>query len=166
MKYFLFSLISILLSISLFAQEKNKKEIRAEQKAQVALKVDSLVNQNQLTFIARSAIPSGGGYIRLSSDYNLWIKGDTVEAFLPYYGRAYQADFGNNNGGIKFVATMNKISKDYKKGKHSITFEVKVPNELYRMCLTVTQSGYCSLSVNCINRSSISFEGELENLDR
>ncbi len=166
MKYFLFFLFFVSISLCNFAQEKTKKEMRAEQKAQMALKIDSIVNNNQITFLARNAIPTGGESISLSSNYNLWIKGDTVEVFLPYFGRAYQADFGNSEGGIKFTAPMINVSKTFKKGNHTINFEAKAPTDLYRITLTVTESGYCSLTVNSINRSSIGFEGELDNLDQ
>jgi hypothetical protein len=164
MKHFLFVLLFVGVTLCLMAQEKSKKEIRAEQKALLALKVDSLVANNQISFLARNAIPTGGESISLTSNYNLWIKGDTVQVFLPYYGRAYQASFGNSEGGIKFTAPMVNVSKTFKKGNHTISFEAKAPTDLYRMSLTVTQSGYCSLTVNSMNRSSIGFEGELENL--
>lgn len=136
-----------------------------------------LVADQHLVFNANSAMPmanadvsavlnkmqngSGGGMIQLSgSQYQLKISKDSVEAYLPYYGRAYTASMNPDDAGIKFKSKKfsYKTTKK-KKGGWIINIAPKDAKEVQNMTLSVSENGYAVLNVNSTNRQAISFNG-------
>jgi len=145
-----------------FAQKLTSKE-RKEQKA---AEIKQLVESGEFVFIARFANPMSGPKIDLTSIYDLKFKDDSVEAWLPYYGRAYQAPYADRDGGIKFKTKVDQIETSFNERKKSyqINFEVKDQRDTYKMNLLVGLSGYGNLNVNMNHRQSISFSGIVEGL--
>ena len=134
-------------------------EASIEQQRQLAEKVDN----SRYTFMARSANPTGGRTVQLSLGYySLKITKDTIEAFLPYYGRAYVAPMPTDEGGIKFVST--NFDYQVKEGKNNWQVMIE-PNDTpskVKMYLNIGKTGYGSLSVQDNNRQAISFSGTIE----
>ena len=64
----------------------------------------SLMNEkvasSRYTFVAQTAIPVGGRSINLDNSYSLKVSKDTIESYLPYFGRAYTAPMSSTEGGI------------------------------------------------------------------
>ncbi|AOM77722.1 DUF4251 domain-containing protein [Pedobacter steynii] len=136
-----------------------------------------LVADQHLIFNATSAMPManadvnavlnkmpgnvGGGMIQLSgSQYQLKINKDSVEAYLPYYGRAYTASLDPNDSGIKFKSKkFDYKTTKRKKGGWIINIAPKDTKEVQSMSLSVSENGYAVLNVNSNNRQSISFNG-------
>ncbi|WP_316804638.1 DUF4251 domain-containing protein [Pedobacter nototheniae] len=137
-----------------------------------------IVGDKNFVFVANSATPMSnmdvskvmarmpggqtGGIINLSgSQYDLKITPDSIVAYLPYYGRAFNASFDPNESGIKFT------SKDFtytqsknKKGSYTIQINTKdVKRENYRLTLSVSTNGYASLNAISTNRQPITFNG-------
>ncbi len=110
-----------------------------------------------------SKIPGGqGGNIMLSGgQYQLVIGKDSIEAHLPYYGRAFSPPTRDiNDSGIKFKSKdFEYTSKKNKKGNWIISIDPKDTRDVQSMTLTVTQNGYASLHVNSNYRQPISFNG-------
>lgn len=147
-----------------FSQKTTSKE-RKEQKA---AEIKQLVESGDFVFIARFANPMSGPKIDLTSVYDLKFKVDSVEAWLPYYGRAYQAPYADRDGGIKFNAKVDQIETTFSERKKSyqINFEVKDQRDTYKMNLLVGLGGYGNLNVNMNHRQSISFSGIVEGLQK
>lgn len=103
----------------------------------------------------------GGGAIQLTgAQYQLSVDKDSVEAYLPYYGRAYTAPMNPNDSGIKFN------SKDFtyktqkkKKGNWIITIKPKNAKDVQSLTLNISENGYAFLNVNSNNKQAISFNG-------
>ncbi|NQX54951.1 DUF4251 domain-containing protein [Pedobacter panaciterrae] len=136
-----------------------------------------LVEAKTLVFNATTALPmanmdlnkvlqrfpggQGSGAIQLSgSQYTLTIAKDSVEAYLPYYGRAYSANLNPNDSGIKFK------SKDFtyktekrKKGGWLITIRPKDTKDVQSLTLSVGEKGYAVLNVTSNYRQAIAFNG-------
>ena len=145
-----------------FAQKLSTKE-RKEQKA---AEIKQLIEKGDFVFTARFANPMSGPKIDLTSVYDLKFKGDSVEAWLPYYGRAFQVPYADHDGGIKFKAKVDRIETTFneKKKSYQLNFEVKDQRDTYKMNLFVGLSGYGNLNVNMNHRQSISFSGIVEAL--
>lgn len=162
----LFALLIVFSTVQTFAQ--TNKETTAK-----------LVADQHLVFNATSAMPmanaevtavlnkmqngSGGGMIQLSgSQYQLKINKDSVEAYLPYYGRAYTATMNPDDSGIKFKSKKfsYKTTKK-KKGGWTINIAPKDTKEVQNLTLSVSENGYAVLNVNSNNRQSISFNGTI-----
>ncbi len=148
MKHIMIISLSLLLTLEMHAQEKN------EPSAQQVLESKNFV------FKAESVNPPRGRFRQLTSDYDLVVTGDTVIAYLPYFGRAYSAPINASEGGIKFTSSNFDYTVDKKK-KRSYEILIK-PNdapEVQALYLTVFDNNKASLRVNSLNRESISFNG-------
>jgi len=151
----------LLIFINGFTQQnqKSRRETRIEKKAQVASLVDSMIVANDYVFNARSAHPMSMPVINLSSEYDLRIKGDSVYVYLPYYGRAYQADYMSTEGGIKLEGLYEEYSVEKDDNGYEISFKAKTDTDTYTFNLSVSGAGYASLHVSSYNRQSITFNG-------
>lgn len=151
-----FIMLLLLASAEYCLAQGSKKERDSIQ----AAKISALVAEQRYVFTAQSASPAKGGMIQLTSGYTLNVKKDTVASELPYYGRAYQAGYGSNDGGIKFTSVeFDYKSETRKKGGWNISIKPKDANNFRELMLTVFSDGSATLNVNCNDRQPISFRG-------
>lgn len=161
-------LLGLSVSIALTATAQTDKATTAK-----------IVAEKSYTFVATSAFPSnaaeinsilskmpgatGGGNINLSgSNYDVKITGDSVVAYLPYYGRSYNAPIGNEDSGFKFTSkNFSYTNEKRKKGGWQVAINSKDAKENPRMVLTIAENGYASLVVSSNNKPSISYNGYL-----
>lgn len=127
-------------------------------------KLQQIVEEQNFIFKARQAIPMQGKNISLTSDYDVKLSNDTLEVYLPYFGRAYTAPFNTNEGGIKFKATQFEYTVNPKKNKSLdvIIKPINVNNPDVRgiaLYFNFYENGSASLDINMTNRQSISFFG-------
>ncbi|QNR84692.1 DUF4251 domain-containing protein [Pedobacter riviphilus] len=140
-----------------------------------------IVADKNYTFVANSAMPmsnndinrvlammpggQGGSTINLTgSQYDVKVTKDSIVAYLPYYGRSFQAPMDPTQGGIKFT------SKDFtytesknKKGVYTIQINTKdVKRENYRFTINISTNGYASLTASSVNKQPIIFNGYLD----
>ncbi|MGF1923867.1 MAG: DUF4251 domain-containing protein [Bacteroidia bacterium] len=136
-----------------------------------------IVEAKNYIFVASSALPmnsseinnilsrmpggNGGGSIDLTgASYDVRITGDSLVAYLPYYGRSFSAPIGRDDTGYKFTSTKFAYEKTArKKGGWQITINPKDTKESVRMNLTVGTNGYATLIVNSNNKQSITYNG-------
>jgi hypothetical protein len=150
------------LSITVVAQEKTKKELKAEQDLQKQKEIEALINAKNFVFEAKKATPQGGRFIFL--DYNTYfLKFNTEKTTcdLPFFGRAYNVSYGGD-GGIKFEGVPENIKIEKKKNNYIIKATVKGKNDVYDLIFSVFFDGGTSLSINSNNRASISYDGEIK----
>ncbi|MFV0365097.1 MAG: DUF4251 domain-containing protein [Mangrovibacterium sp.] len=158
MKQILLAIVLVLGGMSVQAQKLSRKEREAIQSQEVKAQLDSGV----FTFEARSAQPMSGRQIELTSEYTLSLNGDSIEVYLPYFGRAYSAPYGGQ-GGIEFKTLMVSNKKIYKEKKSCYQYDIEVAtsDDRYSLQLTVGLSGFANLSVRSNNRQSIGFQGTI-----
>lgn len=137
-----------------------------------------IINDQNFIFVATSAMPmanyevnkvlskmpgGGSGLIQLSGGrYELIVHKDSVESYLPYYGRAYTATMNPDDSGIKFKSKKFSYKADKKKkGSWQISMNFKDVKESPSMILSVSENGYATLNVNSNNRQPITFNGYL-----
>lgn len=126
--------------------------------AQITKKIES----GDYKFIPQKAIPMGGSPINLSHSFALKVSKDSIDSYLPYYGRAYTAPLPTE-GGIKFISTdFNYTISEKKKGMWNISIIPNDNQKRYRLTLNVGDTGYATLNVQDNNRQSISFNGVIE----
>lgn len=111
-----------------------------------------------------SKIPGAmaGASVPLRSDvYQLNVSNDNVEAYLPYYGRSYNAPKTSNEAGIKFNTKEFSYKADKKKkGSYVVTIKpADTKGDVQSMTLHISEKGYASLSVISNNRQTISYSG-------
>lgn len=161
-KFSLIITLSILSFTCMFnaASAQDDKQTK-EQKKEAAIK--EKVESQHYAFVAQTAIPMGMRIRQLTSDYELKVSKDTLEAYLPYFGRAYTATIGSSDGGINFKTTdFTYTSAPTKKGGWNITIVPKNAGDTRQMILSISASGYANLQVNSNNKQTISFNGYIQ----
>ncbi|WEK19047.1 MAG: DUF4251 domain-containing protein [Candidatus Pedobacter colombiensis] len=120
-----------------------------------------MANNDVNRILSRMPGNGGGGTIQLSgAQYQLIVTKDSIEAYLPYYGRAYSATLNPDDAGIKFKSkNFTYKAEKKKKGSWIITMNFKDAKDTQSMILNVSDNGYGTLSVNSNTRQSISFNG-------
>ena len=148
MKYFM--AIALLLSVTAITQAQEKDAAATEQ----------LVESKNYVFKAESVNPPRGRFRQLTSEYDLVVTGDTVIAYLPYFGRAYTAPINPSEGGIKFTSSDFEYKVEKKKKRSwEVFIRPKDSRDVQELYLTIFDNSRATLRVNSVNRESISFNG-------
>lgn len=144
-----------------------------------------IVEAKTYTFVARSVTPlntqdisrvmskmpgaMAGGVINLTETYyEVKVTPDSVVAFLPYYGRSFNAPINQDDAGVKFTSKKfnYKSTKGKKRGWDTL-IETKDAKESYRLAFNISDNGYVTLSLNSNNKQSVTYQGYLkENGDK
>lgn len=148
-----------------FAQTvSSKKSLKAQKKTEAFTLSSDLADLAELEFVATFASPSTGGNVMLTGPtYNLVVKGDSLDVFLPYFGvtRIAMGDLGSDRG-IKFKGVLSDyaVGKNLKKQRVVVTFKAQADNqETYRFTLYMGGGEDASLNVSSVYRDAISFSG-------
>ena len=158
MKAFLFS-ISIA-AIMFTATSCSSVKATPEATAGVTKQIEA----KDYTIDARMVNPLRGKAIPLSYSYQLRVKGDSAYAYLPYYGVAQWAPYGDTDGGIKFDEPMKDytITPNKKNNGWDISFKVDTKTYNYEIFLNIFNNGNASFTVNSPDRDVIMFTGEVK----
>src|SRR5688500_5147219 len=140
----------LLLSLAIIVQAQEKREPTTQE----------MVESKNYIFKAESVNPPRGRVRQLTSDYDLVVTGDTVIAYLPYFGRAYSAPINPSEGGIKFTSADFEYTVEKKKKRSwEILIRPKDYNDVQALYLIFFYNNKASLRVNSLNRENISFNG-------
>lgn len=150
-----------LVNFSVFAQDKTKKELKAERDSQKQKEIESLIDARKFDFEAQKATPQGGRFIIL--DYNTYFlkfNPEKTTADLPFFGRAFNVAYGGD-GGIKFEGTPENIKVEKNKKSYTIKASVRGKDDVYNLMFSIFYDGGATLSINSNNRAFISYDGEI-----
>jgi hypothetical protein len=144
----------VLLLFTVFAVHAKDDEAKADT-------VKKRIENKSFTFIVQSAIPLKGKFISLSSSFDVKISGDTVTAYLPYFGEAHTAIFGNAENGIQFTSVRNKYTIRPQKKDKGWNVIIKPEDTGYGIELNfdISKSGNTMLRVTDNRRDPITFRG-------
>jgi hypothetical protein len=148
------------LSFSALAQEKSKKELKAERELQKQKEVQALIDNRSFVFEAQRLTPQGGRLINL--DYNMYFlkfNAENTTCDLPFFGRGFNVGYGGSDGGIKFEGKPENIKIESKTKSTTIKTTVKGQNDVYNLMFNIFYNGTATLSVNSNNRGPISYDG-------
>ncbi len=129
----------------------------------VAEEINALVNNFDFMFEASYAHPTGYRSIYLSPYYSVKLSPDTVNAYLPYYGRAYTAPMNRDEAGIKFTSTdfEYRVNPGRRKGNWQIDIRTKDTGREILLHFDIWENGTARLNVIDQNRQPISFQGNI-----
>ncbi|WP_018628501.1 DUF4251 domain-containing protein [Niabella aurantiaca] len=164
------SLLILLSAVAIFTACASQKQTTGQSEAILA----AVTDQNY-TFIANSVFPTedsrfnprflfpnASNLYQLTSHYDLRVTPDSVIAYLPFFGRSYTAPVDPTKGGIKFTSTKFDYKKRDRKNNYEIEITPKDNNEVQSLFLTISPSGFASLRVLSLNKTPISFNGDIE----
>lgn len=121
--------------------------------------VQNFIQSKEFVFKAQTVLPMTGPSRQLTSDYDVRFLGDSIVAYLPYFGRAYSAGYGEG-GGIDFTSTkFDYKAKQRHKGGWDISITPQDAKDVRQLNITVSEDGYATLQVTSNNRQPISFYG-------
>ncbi|MDR1595029.1 MAG: DUF4251 domain-containing protein [Prevotellaceae bacterium] len=152
MKKFLTFTVLMFTVLSVFAKDD---EITADS-------VKKRIENKSFVFIAQSAIPLKSKFVSLSSSFNVKVSGDTVTAYLPYYGEAHTAIFPGEEGGITFNSVRNKYKMQPKKNGWNVSIKPEDVKYGVELNFDISKSGNVMLRVTDHRRDPITFRGFLD----
>lgn len=113
-------------------------------------------------FSAVTALPQRGNNVQLSPGFVLKITPDSLICYLPYYGRAYQASYGDNANAMNFTSVKFRTHESRtKKGVQTLTFSLEDNREVRTLYVTILGDGYASVSASFNQRQPISYRGQI-----
>ena len=135
---------------------------RTERDAKVAQAVENMLSERSYTVNISMMYPRRGNSVNVTPDFSLQVDGDTLESYLPYYGRAYSVPYGGGKG-LNFSAPIQdyRVTKG-RMGNTLITIVVNNGEDILTYTLDIYANGSASLNVISRNRDSISYSGYLQ----
>lgn len=125
--------------------------------------ISNMISAKNFTFIAERVNPFRGMSRNLTSLYDVKIKKDTLDSFLPYFGRAYQAPIDPSKGGIMFKSLNFSYSvTDKSKDEWQIYIEPKDNSDVRMFIFQIFGNGKATLNIQNTHRDPISFYGHLQ----
>lgn len=141
---------------------QNTKTTRTQKIAEKKQAVKKMMDNQNFVFMAQMAMPQGWSTIQLNYNYNMTVSKDSIDCYLPYYGRAYVAPMDPTDPkqtGIRFKSTKFNYNNSNKKSGWEITLIPHDVKETRQMILSVSDLGYANLNVMSNNRQPITFNG-------
>ena len=127
-----------------------------------AATLKSILQNKNFTFRAQSAWPLQGTVVQLTAGYDMRVLQDSINAFLPYFGRAYTACYSTENW-IKFISKKFDYKlKEKHKGGWELTIKPTDTRDITELTYSISTNGYATLQVISNNRQAISFYGIVE----
>lgn len=160
LKISVFLFVFIAIATTLFAQEKTKKQIKADQRQELKAHIDTVLNSRTFNFSPSTANAQGFRSVGVSSENNyVKFRPELIESKLPFYGQTYGSMAFGGDEGLSFSGRPDDFTITNKKKNFRINAVVKSNVNVYKLILTVRFSGKATLSVSSNNRSPVTFEG-------
>ena len=148
-------------TISGFAQEKSKKQLKEDKKLEKQQQLEALLNSKTFVFNANTAIPQGSKPVNLTAIYYVKFSPDAIESYMPFYGNAYNGAGIGGDTGMKFEGKPEDFTVAKGKKNYIVNALVAGQNDTYQISLSVGFKGSATLSIGSNNRSNISYNGEI-----
>lgn len=127
--------------------------------------IKSQLDNKSWAFVAQSALPMAGRTIQLNGYNELVVKNDSIQSYLPYFGRVYSAPMTPFEGGYNFSAPIKTyVIYDNNKKGYEVLLSPKDRSNGEKFNLSVFENGTAMLTVSNNNRQPISFNGYLKAL--
>ena len=168
MKNILIIGILVLAFASANAQETKKqtrKEKNAAKDAALIKQTKTVLENKAYVFEATQALPSGMRSKSLTSSYEVQIENDTINCYLPYFGKARTANYGSNQSPMTFIQPIENYTFEETKKGYMVKLEVRNDNDRLNFTFQIGETGSTSLSVNSTSRSTISYHGDIVEIE-
>ncbi|NOR75617.1 MAG: DUF4251 domain-containing protein, partial [Draconibacterium sp.] len=120
MKNILIIGILVLAFVSTNAQESKKQTRKEKRAAKEAVQIEqtkTVLENKVYVFEATQVLPSGMRSKSLTSSYEVRIENDTINCYLPFFGRAHTATYGSSQSPMIFIQPIeNYTFEETKKG--------------------------------------------------
>lgn len=157
------NLLGLMLLFPLAVNAQSRKEAKAAAEAQQQQEIAQLLDSGTFTITIDKMSPMRGGIRTLTPSYSFTYNDNKVSTYLPYVGSSHSAPMNPSNLSIELKdKEVNLVKKEVKKG-WEYTFQTRIESgESASFTLSISKNGYVNIQVNCGERDSISYSGELE----
>lgn len=122
----------------------------------------NILSGKSFVFKAQSAWPLQGTVVQLSAGYDMKVLQDSINTYLPYFGRAYSAGY-NAEGGVNFISRKFDYKvKEKSKGGWEVVIKPADTRDVTELTFSVSTNGYATLQVISNNRQAISYYGIID----
>ncbi len=156
-------------TVSSIAQIQQLEELVTSKSFQIQSDWAMPLMTNSMNSISNAGllpIGSTGNMISLIGNTNfLKMEGDTISAYLPYFGeRQMGGGYSNNDNAIQFkgIPKNYEVMEDKKSGSKEISFNINNRTESFRVFITLSPNLSSNINVNSTERFSIRYRGEVE----
>ena len=146
-----------------FAQEKTRKQLRAEQKLVKQKEIEKLIEAKEFEFVAQNSNSQMFRFIDLTTNQNfIKFKPDFIKSEMPFFGRGFSGlGYGSSDTGLKFEGKPEKFTVEKSKKGYVIEVKVKGQQDFFDLTLLVSFEGNTTLSIISNNRSPINYFGAI-----
>lgn len=127
-------------------------------------------SMNSISNAGLLPIGSSGSQINLIGNSNfLKVEGDTITAYLPYFGeRQMGGGYSNNDNAIQFkgIPENYEVTEDEKTGSKEISFNIANRTESFKVFITLSPNLSSTINVNSTERFSIRYRGDVERISK
>ena len=128
--------------------------------------ISNMLNSKRFMFIAERVNPLRGSSRILTSPYDVIVKPDTLNCYLPYFGRAYEAPLDPSKGGLDFKSHSFSYNITVKnKDEWQVYISPKDEPGVQQLYFQVFGNGTTTLNVVNTNRDPISFYGHIKKVN-
>lgn len=133
------------------------------QKTEQARQVAHALNARDYKIRVRTAYPARGASIPVTPDFYLAVRGDSIDSYLPFFGRAWSPLPYGISKGLNFEGRIRDYNiKQVKKNMARIRFVVKNEEDLYKYQIEVYDDGGSTIDVQPQKRERMRYDGEME----
>ncbi len=159
---FLSTLLIIGIAAIIFSQcsvaQKNSGKADAKRTS-----IKNMLDSQHFVFEAQSVSPFRGRFRNLTSLFDVTIKKDSMESYLPYFGRAYVAPINPSKSDLDFTSTNFSYSvTPHKKSGWDVIIKPKDKTDIQQFIFTIYDNGTANLNVISTSRDPISFNGDIK----
>lgn len=153
------AMISCMIACSLSKMTSEEKRL---QRKMIAQKVKDSLENRTFRIDLNYVIPRRMRAHSLEYGYSIQVKGDSVDAYIPFFGEAYRVDYGTRDEGLKFNGPMSGYEVlPVKKDLYRVNILAKKPLDEILYQIEVFENGAATLYVRSLNREDIRFNGEM-----
>jgi len=161
MKKIFSKMLLLMTGVILFAScgpAKTAAEIEHE-----AAIVQQKMQDLNFTFEADYVHPVGFRTQTLTPGYDVKVSKDSLDVYLPYFGRLYRAPFDMREGGLKFVSTKfdYNVQEDKKPGHWMVQMVTRDLDRRVILYFDIWSNGKTTLQVMDENRQTINYSGNI-----
>lgn len=155
-----FILASFLISFTLSQCTSSKKIVKLNSD-----EIKNMIDSSQFIFVAERVTPMRGSSRYLTSSYSVTLKKDSLECYLPYFGRAFQAPIDPSKGGIQFTSTDFSYRANAKNERQwDVNIKPNDNSEVQQLNFSIFDNATANLNVVSTNRDPITFNGHVEKI--
>jgi hypothetical protein len=129
--------------------------------------IGRLLESKSFMFTPQTATPTGSRTRQITGGFFFRLSGDTVQSYLPYFGRSFSAPINPSQGGMDFTTTnFGYQAEQGRKGATRIVIEPRSGTDVRQITMQVFPNGNASLQAISNSRSAISYNGRISAVRR